>query len=287
MPPADAAIAAEIAHVPSVASVPRAANGWTVLGPEVLDAYVASVVALAPTDDATRAAAKRLRIVLTPLHGVGGDVAQRVLAEAGFTDVLVVPGAGRSRTATSRVAFPNPEEPGAIDLAIGLASDEGADLVIALDPDADRCGVGIQDLRHRSFRGPDTAEAEGWRILHGDETGFAPGRRRPGEAHSTAERGRRSPARSSPPGCSARSPPPRATDTRRRSRGFKWISPRRRPGVRVRGGARLLRRPGARARQGRHLGGAARRGPGGAPQGRGADRSSTRSTTSPASTACT
>ena len=178
VPPADAAIAAEIAHVPSVASVPRAANGWTVvLGPEVLDAYVASVVALAPTDDATRAAAKRLRIVLTPLHGVGGEVAARVLAQAGFTDVLVVPEQAEPDGDFPSVAFPNPEEPGAIDLAIGLASDEGADLVIALDPDADRCGVGIQDLRHRSFRGPDTAEAEGWRILHGDETGSLLGAR--------------------------------------------------------------------------------------------------------------
>ncbi|GEL97983.1 phospho-sugar mutase [Cellulomonas terrae] len=182
VPPADAAIAAEIAHVPSVASVPRAASGWTVLGPDVLDAYVASVVALAPTDDATRAAAKRLRIVLTPLHGVGGEVAARVLAEAGFTDVLVVPEQAEPDGDFPSVAFPNPEEPGAIDLAIGLASDEGADLVIALDPDADRCGVGIQDLRHRSFRGPDTAEAEGWRILHGDETGSLLGARVAGTA---------------------------------------------------------------------------------------------------------
>ncbi|WP_421740554.1 phospho-sugar mutase [Cellulomonas sp.] len=177
VPPADAAIAAEIAHVPSVASVPRAASGWTVLGPEVLDAYVSSVVALAPTDDATRAAATKLRIVLTPLHGVGGAVAQRVLAEAGFADVLVVPEQAEPDGDFPSIAFPNPEEPGAIDLAIGLASDEGADLVIALDPDADRCGVGIQDLRHRSFRGPDTAEAEGWRILHGDETGSLLGAR--------------------------------------------------------------------------------------------------------------
>ncbi|NUU15907.1 phospho-sugar mutase [Cellulomonas humilata] len=177
VPPADAAIAAEIAHVPSVASVPRAASGWTVLGPEVLDAYVASVVALAPTDDATRAAAKKLRIVLTPLHGVGGAVAQRVLAEAGFADVLVVPEQAEPDGDFPSIAFPNPEEPGAIDLAIGLASDEGADLVIALDPDADRCGVCVQDLRHRSFRGPDTAEAEGWRILHGDETGSLLGAR--------------------------------------------------------------------------------------------------------------
>ncbi len=171
VPPMDAAIAAEIAHVPSVASVPRAASGWTVLGDEVVDAYVRTVVALAPTDAPSRSAAAALRIVLTPLHGVGGAVAQRVLQEAGFTDVLVVSEQSEPDGNFPSIAFPNPEEPGAIDLALGLASDERADLVIALDPDADRCGVGVQDLRRRTFRGPDTAQAEGWRILHGDETG--------------------------------------------------------------------------------------------------------------------
>ena len=284
VPPADAAIAAEIAHVPSVASVPRAANGWTVLGPEVLDAYVASVVALAPTDDATRAAAKRLRIVLTPLHGVGGDVAQRVLAEAGFTDVLVVPEQAEPDGDFPSVAFPNPEEPGAIDLAIGLASDEGADLVIALDPDADRCGVGIQDLRHRSFRGPDTAEAEGWRILHGDETGSLLGRRAwRGPRRRT---GPRSPARSSPRGCSARSPPPRATATRRRSRGSSGspASTVSCSGTRRRSATASTRRTCATRTASRRRCSS--------PAWRRASRpragpSSTPSTTSPASTACT
>ncbi|RHA39669.1 phospho-sugar mutase [Cellulomonas rhizosphaerae] len=167
--PVDAAIAHEIARVPSVASVPRAQDGWTLLDDAVVDAYVATAVALA--DPAARAAAAKLRIVLTPLHGVGGAVAQRVLAEAGFTDVLVVPEQADPDGDFPSVAFPNPEEPGAIDLAIGLAGDEGADLVLALDPDADRCAAAVQDPRSRSFRGPDTAAAEGWRMLHGDETG--------------------------------------------------------------------------------------------------------------------
>ncbi|WP_315095107.1 phospho-sugar mutase [uncultured Cellulomonas sp.] len=221
VPPADAAIAAEIAHVPSVASVPRAATGWTVLGPEVLDAYVSSVLALAPTDDATRAAAKRLRVVLTPLHGVGGAVAQRVLAEAGFTDVLVVPEQAEPDADFPSVAFPNPEEPGAIDLALGLASDENADLVIALDPDADRCGVGIQDLRHRSFRGPDTAEAEGWRILHGDETGSLLGADLAGAAHPDGSAFASSIVSSRLLGKIARSKGHRYAQT---LTGFKWIS---------------------------------------------------------------
>lgn len=171
VPPTDTAIAAEIARVPSVASVPRADHGWTVLGPEVLDAYVGAVVGLADRSPEARAAAKKLRIVLTPLHGVGGKVAQRVLAAAGFTDVLLVPEQEFPDPDFPSVAFPNPEEPGAIDLALGMAGDENADLVLALDPDADRCAVAVQDLRTRSYRGPDTAGAEGWRMLHGDETG--------------------------------------------------------------------------------------------------------------------
>jgi len=169
VPPADAAIAAEIARVPSVASVPRAVRGWTVLGDDVVDAYVEATLGLA--DATSRAVAGDLRIVLTPLHGVGGAVAQRVLAEAGFTDVLVVPEQAQPDARFPTVAFPNPEEPGAIDLALGLAADEGADLVIALDPDADRCAVAVRDPRAHTYRGPDTAAADGWRMLHGDETG--------------------------------------------------------------------------------------------------------------------
>src|SRR4051794_2320853 len=126
VPPADAAIAAEIAHVPSVASVPRSTEGWTVLGFEVVDAYVDAVVALAPSDEASLAAAGQLKIVLTPLHGVGGEVAQRVLTRAGFRHLLVVPEQFEPDPQFPSIAFPNPEEPGAIDMATGLASDEGA-----------------------------------------------------------------------------------------------------------------------------------------------------------------
>ncbi|HEY5518069.1 MAG TPA: phospho-sugar mutase, partial [Cellulomonas sp.] len=176
VPPADAAIAAEIARVPSVAAVPRAESGWTVLGPEVLDAYVAAVTALADPTDEARAHAARVRIVLTPMHGVGGLVGQRVLATAGFTDVHIVPEQAEPDGDFPSIPFPNPEEAGAIDLATALAGDLGADVVIALDPDADRCGVAVRDPRARSYRGPDTAAADGWRMLHGDEVGALLGR---------------------------------------------------------------------------------------------------------------
>ncbi len=171
VPPVDAAIAAHIAHVRSVASVPRAASGWRVLGTQIVDEYVAAAGSAVVTTPADVTAAADLRIVLTPMHGVGAQVAVRVLAEAGFTHVTLVPEQAEPDPDFPTVAFPNPEEPGALDLALGLARDEQADLVLALDPDADRCAVGVLDRRARTFHGPETAAAEGWRALHGDETG--------------------------------------------------------------------------------------------------------------------
>ncbi len=171
VPPFDAAIAAEIARVPSVAAVPRAADGWTVLGPEIVTDYVDCVTALADTSDAARAAAAGLRIVLTPMHGVGGAVAQRVLAAAGYTDVHVVPEQAEPDPDFPTVAFPNPEEPGAIDLALALADAVQADIVLALDPDADRCAAAVLDPRARVASGVETAASAGWRMLHGDEVG--------------------------------------------------------------------------------------------------------------------
>ena len=160
VPPMDADIAAMIAAVESVASVPRAEDGWTVLDEDVVDAYVAAVAALAPHDEEAHARAGALRIVLTPMHGVGAATATRVLAEAGFTDVAVVPAQAEPDPDFPTVAFPNPEEPGALDLALALARERDADLVIALDPDADRCSVAVVD-----------PHVGGWRQLHGDEVG--------------------------------------------------------------------------------------------------------------------
>lgn len=169
VPPYDAAIAAHIAAVPSVASVPRSEDGWTVLGEEVLEAYLTGLRALELPDTA-----HDLRIVLTPLHGVGGRTAERVLRSAGFQDVHVVPEQALPDPDFPTVAFPNPEEPGAIDLALALADSVGADLVLANDPDADRCAAAVRDPRlgHTdSAGGPVTARTSGWRMLHGDEVG--------------------------------------------------------------------------------------------------------------------
>ncbi len=165
VPPYDAEIAARIAAVPSVTSVPRVEGGWTVLGEDVVDAYLTSVGALAQPGP------RDLRIVLTPLHGVGGELVERVLRGAGFTDLHVVPEQAQPDPLFPTVAFPNPEEPGAIDLALALAQELDADLVIANDPDADRCAAAVRDPRARTASGTGSAKDEGWRMLHGDEVG--------------------------------------------------------------------------------------------------------------------
>ncbi|ORW06853.1 phospho-sugar mutase [Mycolicibacter longobardus] len=101
----------------------------------------------------------QVRVALTPLHGVGGKVAVEALNAAGFTDIHTVASQFDPDPDFPTVAFPNPEEPGAADALLVLAADVNADVAIALDPDADRCAVGIC--------GPD-----GWRMLTGNETGW-------------------------------------------------------------------------------------------------------------------
>ena len=167
VPPADALIAGEIALVRAAKDVPRAESGWTVLGPEITDAYHAAVATLHDGEPRTK-----LRIVTTSLHGVGGAAVARVLAEAGFTDVVPVEEQAAPDPDFPTVAFPNPEEPGAIDMALALAQDAHADLVIANDPDADRCAVAVLDPQYGTYQGAETAFSQGWRMLHGDEVGM-------------------------------------------------------------------------------------------------------------------
>ncbi len=163
VPPADARIAARIADAPPAAGVPRALGGWRVLDEEVVEAYLGRVVAGVRAE----APGRDLRIVLTPMHGVGGDLAVRALAAAGFTDVHLVPQQAAPDPEFPTLPFPNPEEPGAIDLLLVEARRRGADLALALDPDADRCAAAV----------PDPGAVGGWRALTGDEVGALLGER--------------------------------------------------------------------------------------------------------------
>jgi phosphomannomutase len=100
-----------------------------------------------------------VRVALTPMHGVGGEIALHALSEAGVTDVHPVAEQFAPDPDFPTVVFPNPEEPGAIDLLLALAAKVDAEIAIALDPDADRCAVAVPT-------------PTGWRMLTGDETGW-------------------------------------------------------------------------------------------------------------------
>jgi phosphomannomutase len=153
--PTDGFIAAEIDAITSLKALPRAKT-WTVLGEEVITEYIKRTSALAPRPG-------DITIVYTAMHGVGTETVQRVFNHAGFATLLLVDEQCAPDPDFPTVVFPNPEEPGAIDLALKKARDFGADLVIANDPDADRCAVAINDPK------------VGWRMLRGDELGIVLG----------------------------------------------------------------------------------------------------------------
>ncbi|MFJ2820152.1 phospho-sugar mutase [Streptomyces toxytricini] len=154
--PADAGIAAEIARVETLASVPRPESGWEELGEEVLQAYLARTDAVL-----TPGSPRGVRTVYTAMHGVGKDVVLAAFARHGFPEPVLVAEQAEPDPDFPTVAFPNPEEPGAMDLAFAKAAEVRPDVVIANDPDADRCAVAV----------PDEAAPGGWRMLRGDEVG--------------------------------------------------------------------------------------------------------------------
>ncbi|MFC4053998.1 phospho-sugar mutase [Actinomadura syzygii] len=152
VPPTDAEISAAIDAVGRVDELPLG-DGWPVHGTADLYLDAVSSLRLGFTGGGG------LSIVYTPMHGVGRDVLLAAFGRAGFRAPVVVPEQAEPDPDFPTVAFPNPEEPGALDLALALARERGADLVIANDPDADRCAVAVPDADG------------GWRTLTGDEVG--------------------------------------------------------------------------------------------------------------------
>ena len=150
VPPSDREIEAMIAHAPHADQIPRAAVETS--GVDLIQRYVRRTSHVRRTHGSTR-------VAFTPMHGVGGEYALDAFVHAGFSDVQVVESQFAPDPDFPTVPFPNPEEPGAADELLKLASVTDAEVAIALDPDADRCAVGIPT--------PD-----GWRMLTGDETGW-------------------------------------------------------------------------------------------------------------------
>ncbi|MSO86271.1 MAG: phospho-sugar mutase [Acidimicrobiia bacterium] len=156
LPPADGAIEALMDALPLAAGQVMSRDGITEVGEELLDAYVAGAVAL------LRGEARAVTTVYTALHGVGAETMRRVWAAAGFPAAREVTQQVEPDPNFPTVAFPNPEEPGALDLAVALALEVGPDLILATDPDADRLAVAV----------PDPQAPQGWRALTGDDVGI-------------------------------------------------------------------------------------------------------------------
>ena len=153
VPPADIEIEAAIEALGPLSAVPLGDDG-EILDESVLDQYLAAVASVVDPDDP-----KRLASVATPMHGVGGATLVKAMEKAGFRAPILVAEQADPDPDFPTVAFPNPEEPGAIDLLKALAIDEGADVALALDPDADRCSVAVP------------VGDGSWRQLSGNEVG--------------------------------------------------------------------------------------------------------------------
>ncbi|WP_454157845.1 phospho-sugar mutase [Microbacterium lacticum] len=215
--PADAEIAAHIERVAaeaSIADLPRAE--FELAGESVIQAYVAATATVAPAP----AGAAGMNWVYTAMHGVGYETLRSILELAGYPLPVVVEQQIEPDGAFPTVAFPNPEEPGAMDLTFAAARDAGAEFALANDPDADRLAVAI----------PDESADGGWRRLTGNETGLLLGWR---AAQRAADAGASAPASLA---CSLVSSPGLEVvanhyglDFHATLTGFKWIS--RAPGL--------------------------------------------------------
>ena len=152
--PADKEIAALIDKVAAgnVADLPRSQN-FTVLSDEIVDAYIAKTASLA------KEPACDINYVYTAMHGVGYEVLSKTLAKAGLPQPHVVAEQVWPDGTFPTVNFPNPEEKGALDLAIEVAKKHNAEFIIANDPDADRLAVALPDA------------AGNWKPLHGNVIG--------------------------------------------------------------------------------------------------------------------
>lgn len=120
---------------------------YNVIGADLDDKYIANLKKMIVNPEAIKAVANDLTIVYTPLHGTGNIPARRVLKELGFNNVYVVPEQAKPDGNFPTVGYPNPEDPKAFALALALAKEKNADIVLATDPDADRLGVYAKDSK--------------------------------------------------------------------------------------------------------------------------------------------
>ena len=252
VPPFDAEIAAAIEAAPPADEVPM--NDDLIEAVDPREEYVACASALASGEAPAR---EDLRIVLTAMHGVGAAITSRVLAEAGFSNVSLVAAQADPDPDFPTVPFPNPEEAGALDMAMEQAREEGADLIIAVDPDADRCALAV----------PDPTSETGWSPLSGDQIGSLLG-------EFLASRGLRGSLANSIVSSRllSRIASAHGLEHHTTLTGFKWIARAPGLGFGYEEAIGFCPDPAQRARQRWHRDLGCRRLPGGRPQGAGAQR---------------
>jgi phosphomannomutase len=159
IPPADGEVEERMSRVGPLAEVPLADQDSPLItrhGDEVAQAYLAAVAG-----PPASGSPQKPRVVYTPMHGVAGPLLLRAVRQAGFEDPIVVAAQAEPDPDFPTLAFPNPEEPGALDLAIATAAEADADLVLASDPDGDRLAVAV----------PDPGAGGQWRRFTGDQVG--------------------------------------------------------------------------------------------------------------------
>ena len=170
VPPVDAQIEAAIARLGPLSQIPAGPLDGPLVTwhrDEVARAYLDAIIAAFPRPVTAQpgtsgpAGVPAPRVVYTPLHGVAAGLALRAIERAGFRPPLVVAAQAEPDPGFPTLAFPNPEEPGTLDLALAQAARDGADLVLANDPDGDRLAVAV----------PDPATPGAWRVLSGDQAG--------------------------------------------------------------------------------------------------------------------
>ncbi|MCE0458229.1 phospho-sugar mutase [Curtobacterium flaccumfaciens] len=210
VPPVDGEIADAIDAVAagSVTDLPRGTD-YTVATSALVDAYVAATAAIVPAP--ALAGDAQPKVVYTAMHGVGWETARAVFAAAGFAEPAVVPEQIEPDGAFPTVSFPNPEEPGAMDLAIARGLAVGADLVIANDPDADRLALAIPD------------GSGSYRRLSGNEVGWLLGWRAAARASESGATGTLAASIVSSPAL-ARVAARHGLEYRDTLTGFKWVS---------------------------------------------------------------
>ena len=159
VPPIDKNIITEVRNVKSYSDIKTISEDeaikkglYNVVGNELDDSYIEELKKCVLNPNIIKQEGDKLKIVYTPLHGAGNEMVQRILKELGFKNVYVVPEQEKPNGDFPTVSYPNPEDPKAFKMALDLAKEKDADVVLATDPDSDRLGIYAKDTKTGEYK---------------------------------------------------------------------------------------------------------------------------------------